>query len=93
MKGNLKVMTEMLNELRPGLSKQDETELLQVCMLVCLYDATEADTLIFFTLTHNPLSVLLMLPVRRCCTAGTSGIMLSSNNSGNVKNQRKIRCL
>lgn len=34
VKGNLKVMTEMLNELRPGLSKQDETELLQVCMFV-----------------------------------------------------------
>lgn len=48
-------MTEMLNELRPGLSKQDETELLQVYMFVCLYDATEADTLIFFTLTQSTL--------------------------------------
>lgn len=48
-------MTEMLNELRPGQSKQDETELLQVCMFVCLYEVTEADILIFFTLTQSAL--------------------------------------
>lgn len=32
VKGNLTVMSEMLNELIPGQSQQDETELLQVCV-------------------------------------------------------------
>lgn len=31
VKGNLIVMNEMLNEVKPGQSKQDDTELLQVC--------------------------------------------------------------
>lgn len=36
MRGNLTVMSEMLNELIPGQSQQDDTELLQVCVCVCL---------------------------------------------------------
>lgn len=32
VKGNLTVMSEMLNELIPGQSQQDDTELLQVCV-------------------------------------------------------------
>ncbi|KAM9818412.1 target of Myb1 membrane trafficking protein isoform 3-T3 [Syngnathus typhle] len=35
VKGNLTVMTEMLNELKPGQSKQDDTELLQQLYSVC----------------------------------------------------------
>lgn len=35
VKGNLTVMSEMLNELKPGQSKPDDTELLQVRVCVC----------------------------------------------------------
>ncbi|XP_037102245.1 target of Myb protein 1-like isoform X1 [Syngnathus acus] len=35
VKGNLTVMTEMLNELKPGQSKQEDTELLQQLYSVC----------------------------------------------------------
>ncbi|XP_045903474.1 target of Myb protein 1-like isoform X2 [Micropterus dolomieu] len=35
VKGNLTVMSEMLNELTPGLSQQDDTELLQQLYSVC----------------------------------------------------------
>ncbi|KAM8879970.1 target of Myb1 membrane trafficking protein isoform 2-T2 [Spinachia spinachia] len=35
VKGNLTVMTELLNELIPGQSQQDDTELLQQLYLVC----------------------------------------------------------
>lgn len=35
VKGNLTVMSELLNELTPGQSQQDDTELLQVCVCVC----------------------------------------------------------
>lgn len=33
VKGNLTVMSEMLNELIPGQSQPDDTELLQVCVI------------------------------------------------------------
>ncbi|XP_061625614.1 target of Myb1 membrane trafficking protein-like isoform X2 [Phyllopteryx taeniolatus] len=35
VKGNITVMSEMLNELKPGQSKQDDTELLQQLYSVC----------------------------------------------------------
>ncbi|XP_077460625.1 target of Myb1 membrane trafficking protein [Stigmatopora argus] len=35
VKGNLNVMSEMLNELKPGQSEQDDTELLQQLYSVC----------------------------------------------------------
>lgn len=35
VKGNFTVMSEMLNDLIPGQSKEDDTELLQVCVCVC----------------------------------------------------------
>ncbi|KAL1005850.1 hypothetical protein UPYG_G00064760 [Umbra pygmaea] len=35
VRGNLTVMTEMLNELTPGQSRQDDSELLQQLYLVC----------------------------------------------------------
>lgn len=38
VKGNLTVMSEMLNELIPGQSQPDETELLQVCVCVCVLE-------------------------------------------------------
>lgn len=37
VKGNLKVMSEMLNELVPGQSQKDDAQLLQVCVCVCVY--------------------------------------------------------
>lgn len=36
VKGNLTVMSEMLNELIPGQSQRDDTELLQVCVCLCV---------------------------------------------------------
>lgn len=36
VKGNFTVMSEMLNDLIPGQSKEDDTELLQVCVCVCV---------------------------------------------------------
>lgn len=61
VKGNLKVMTELLNELTPGQSPQDEVELLQVCVCMCVSKCVLANLGICFTLIQfvHPLSVLL----------------------------------
>ena len=54
VKGNLTVMSEMLNELIPGQSQRDDTELLQVCVCLCVFSMYCIPIFAFIALQLNP---------------------------------------
>ncbi|XP_057698736.1 target of Myb1 membrane trafficking protein-like isoform X2 [Corythoichthys intestinalis] len=61
VKGNLNVMSEMLNELKPGQSKQDDTELLQQLYSVCKNMQTRVVELIPQLLDEELIEELLVV--------------------------------
>ncbi|KAM6940868.1 target of Myb1 membrane trafficking protein isoform 2-T2 [Lycodopsis pacificus] len=61
VKGNLSVMTELLNELIPGQSQQDDTELLQQLYSVCKSMQTRVVELIPQLLDEGFIEELLMV--------------------------------
>ncbi|XP_077380872.1 target of Myb1 membrane trafficking protein [Festucalex cinctus] len=61
VKGNLTVMAEMLNELKPGQSKQDDTELLQQLYSVCKNMQTRVVELIPQLLDEGLIEELLVV--------------------------------
>ncbi|XP_026159450.1 target of Myb protein 1 isoform X2 [Mastacembelus armatus] len=61
VKGNLKVMSDMLNELIPGQCQQDDTELLQQLFTVCKHMQTRVVELIPQLLDEGFIEELLMV--------------------------------
>ncbi|XP_061686533.1 target of Myb1 membrane trafficking protein-like [Syngnathoides biaculeatus] len=61
VKGNLTVMSEMLNEIKPGQSKQDDTELLQQLYSVCKNMQTRVVELIPHLLDEGLIKELLVV--------------------------------